>query len=282
VAAPPRTSDASPAVRARGVGFSYPDTPAIVDLDLEVERGAFFGLLGPNGAGKSTLLSLLSGVLPPQRGSLEILGRPTGRWPRAELARRVAVVPQRFEISFPFTVSELVLLGRMPHRPALFGESESDRLIARRAMEATGVLHLAARRVTGLSGGEQKRVLVAKALAQQPELLLLDEPAAHLDIRHQVSLHRLIDEIRQREKLTVIAAMHDLNLAAAFCDRVALLQQGRVTAAGLVPEVMTYRRLRETFGIDIYVGVNEITGHRLFTPMTGDTGNEAQKSSTKL
>ncbi|NMB76868.1 MAG: ABC transporter ATP-binding protein [Myxococcales bacterium] len=273
----------TPAIAARGLGFSYPETSAVVDLDLEVSRGSFFGLLGPNGAGKSTLISLLSGALRPQRGHLDILGRPLEAWPRAALARQVAVVPQRFEISFPFTVSELVLLGRLPHRPALLGDSDEDRAIAERAMLATGVRHLAERRVNELSGGEQKRVLVAKALAQRPTLLLLDEPAAHLDIRHQVALHRLIDEVRRSERLTVVAAMHDLNLAAAFCERVALLQDGRVTASGSIAEVMTYQRLRQTFGIDIYVGVNEITGHRLFTPMTGGASLEtaAQKSITK-
>jgi iron complex transport system ATP-binding protein len=129
------------------------------------------------------------------------------------------------------------------------------------------VEHLAGRRMHELSGGEFKRVVVAKALAQQPRVLLLDEPAAHLDIRHQVSLYELIEDIRRRTGFTVVSAMHDLNLAAAYCDRVALLARKQIARAGSVEEVMTYRHLRDVFGTEIYVGVNELTGHRLFTPM---------------
>jgi iron complex transport system ATP-binding protein len=131
--------------------------------------------------------------------------------------------------------------------------------------------HLASRRMHELSGGEFKRVVVAKALAQQPRILLLDEPAAHLDIRHQVSLYELIEDIRRRTGFTVVSAMHDLNLAAAYCDRVALLSNRQIARSGSVEEVMTYRNLREVFGTEIYVGVNELTGHRLFTPMAKKT-----------
>jgi len=132
------------------------------------------------------------------------------------------------------------------------------------------VLHLRGRRVHELSGGEFKRVVVAKALAQQPRVLLLDEPAAHLDIRHQVGLYELIESIRRQTGVTVVSAMHDLNLAAAYCERVALLRDGRVFRTGTIDEVMTYRNLREVYQVEIYVGVNDLTGHRLFTPMIAE------------
>jgi iron complex transport system ATP-binding protein len=198
---------------------------------------------------------------------VKIMGRDVTAWDRRELARLVAVVPQRFDLAFPFSVQEVVLLGRVPHRGPLALDRAEDLKVAREAMQAVEVLHLASRRMHELSGGEFKRVVVAKALAQQPRVLLLDEPAAHLDIRHQVSLYELVEDIRRRTGVTVVSAMHDLNLAAAYCDRVALLSRGRIARTGSVEEVMTYRHLRDVFGTEIYVGVNELTGHRLFTPM---------------
>jgi iron complex transport system ATP-binding protein len=260
-----------PAIELENLSFTYAREAVLQGVDLRVEAGTFFGLLGPNGAGKSTLLQLVCGTLRPTAGSVRVQSRDVSRWDRLELARTLAVVPQHFDCAFPFTVLEVVLLGRVPHRGPLALDGDLDLRIARESMEATGVLPLAARRINELSGGELKRVVIAKALAQQPKILLLDEPAAHLDIRHQVGLYRLIREAQVRTGLTVISAMHDLNLAAAFCDRVALLKSGRVVCTGPITEVMTYRRLREVFETDIYVGVNELTGHRLFTPMAGPT-----------
>jgi iron complex transport system ATP-binding protein len=250
-----------------GTSFAYGSEPVLSDVHLSVETGRFFGLMGPNGSGKTTLLQLLSGAIRANAGAVKIMGRDVTSWDRRELARLVAVVPQRFDLAFPFTVQEVVLLGRVPHRGPLALDRDDDLRVAREAMEAVEVAHLASRRMHELSGGEFKRVVVAKALAQQPRILLLDEPAAHLDIRHQVSLYQLIEDIRRRTGFTVVSAMHDLNLAAAYCDRVALLSQQRVARIGSVEEVMTYRHLRDVFGTDIYVGVNEFTGHRLFTPM---------------
>jgi iron complex transport system ATP-binding protein len=255
------------ALDLEGVSFAYDSQPVLSSVDLAVESGRFFGLLGPNGSGKTTLLQLLSGAIRADSGAVKVMGRDVVAWDRRELARLVAVVPQRFDLAFPFTVQEVVLLGRVPHRGPLALDRADDLKVAREAMDAVEVSHLASRRMHELSGGEFKRVVVAKALAQQPRILLLDEPAAHLDIRHQVSLYELIEDIRRRTGFTVVSAMHDLNLAAAYCDRVALLSQKRIARAGSVEEVMTYRNLRDVFGTEIYVGVNELTGHRLFTPM---------------
>jgi iron complex transport system ATP-binding protein len=264
--------DSIPAIELASLSFAYGREAVLRGVDLRVEAGTFFGLLGPNGAGKSTLLHLVCGALRPGSGSVRVQSRDVSQWDRLELARTLAVVPQQFDCAFPFTVMEVVLLGRVPHRGPLALDGDEDVRIARESMEATGVLPLATRRINELSGGELKRVTIAKALAQQPRILLLDEPAAHLDIRHQVGLYRLIREVQGRTGLTVISAMHDLNLAAAFCDRVALLKGGRLVCTGPIAEVMTYRRLREVFETDIYVGVNELTGHRLFTPMAGKGG----------
>jgi len=255
------------ALNLTGVSFAYDSEPVLSGVDLAVGSGRFFGLLGPNGSGKTTLLQLLSGAVRADSGAVKVMGREMAAWDRRELARLVAVVPQRFDLAFPFTVQEVVLLGRVPHRGPLALDRAGDLKVAREAMDAVEVGHLASRRMHELSGGEFKRVVVAKALAQEPRILLLDEPAAHLDIRHQVSLYELIEDIRRRTGFTVVSAMHDLNLAAAYCDRVALMAQKRIARSGSVEEVMTYRNLRDVFGTEIYVGVNELTGHRLFTPM---------------
>ena len=261
------TTTQSPALELRQVEFAYARQAVIRGVDLQVVQGGFLGLLGPNGSGKTTLIQLLCGALRPAGGSVQVLGRDLADWDRRRLALQVAVVPQKFELAFPFTVEQVVLLGRVPHRGPLALDRPADIAAAAEAMEATGVSHLRNRRMMELSGGEFKRVVVAKALAQQPKILLLDEPAAHLDIRHQVALYELIGSIRTQTGVTVVSAMHDLNLAAAYCDRVALLKEGRLIRTGRIEEVMTYRALRDTYEIDIYVGVNELTGHRLFSPM---------------
>ncbi len=261
------TTTQSPALELRQVEFAYARQAVIRGVDLQVAQGGFLGLLGPNGSGKTTLIQLLCGALRPAAGSVQVLGRDLADWDRRCLALQVAVVPQKFELAFPFTVEQVVLLGRVPHRGPLALDRPADIAAAAEAMEATGVSHLRNRRMMELSGGEFKRVVVAKALAQQPKILLLDEPAAHLDIRHQVALYELIGRIRAQTGVTVVSAMHDLNLAAAYCDRVALLKEGRLIRTGRIEEVMTYRALRDTYEIDIYVGVNELTGHRLFSPM---------------
>ncbi|RME20508.1 MAG: ABC transporter ATP-binding protein [Deltaproteobacteria bacterium] len=255
------------AMKAEGLHFAYSGKYVLEGIDLEVKRGDFFGLLGPNGAGKTTLVQLVSGVERPVRGRVILFGRDGRRMSRRDRARLVAVVPQRLEGDFGFTVMQLVLLGRVPHRRPWQLDGTEDLQIAAECMKELGVEHLANRQVHQLSGGELKRVLVAKALAQRPKLLVLDEPAAHLDIRHQVELLNLLERVRRQQGLTVFAVLHDLNLAAAFCNRVALLKDGRIFRSGTIEQVMTYRNLSETFDTDIYVGVNEITGHRTFTPM---------------
>lgn len=263
------------ALEFAGVHFAYDREPVLQGVTLKIESGSFFGLLGPNGSGKTTLIQIASGAIRASDGVVSVLGREVSAWKRRELARTVAVVPQWFDVAFPFTVEEVVLLGRVPHRGPLALNTREDFEIARSSMATMNVLHLADRPINELSGGELKRVFVAKALAQRPRILLLDEPAAHLDIRHQVGLYHLIETIRRQTNVTVISTMHDLNLAAAFCDRVALLQAGMIASSGTIEEVMTYRLLRQVFKTDIYVGINEITGHRLFSPMFRGSDSES-------
>jgi iron complex transport system ATP-binding protein len=219
-----------------------------------------FGVLGPNSAGKTTLLRLLTRVVAPARGEVRLDGRPVRRLAHAELARQVAVVPQDAPRPFPFTVEQLVLMGRYPHGPGRFFETEDDRAHARAAMAATGVLELAALPLEQLSGGERQRAMLARALAQQPRLLVLDEPTAHLDLRYQAETAALLQRVNAERGMTVLLVSHDLGLAAEVCDRLLLLGGGRVARVGTPAEVLRRDVLEAVFGCAVVVDVNPTSG----------------------
>lgn len=250
----------SNALKATDLHFSYGPrrhrdaAEAVSGVTLSVERGEFVSLIGPNGSGKTTLLRLLSGALRPQSGRVEIFGRDAARMSRRDIARTVAVVPQDTSVTFAFTVEDIVLMGRFPHLGAYGFEGEHDFAVAREALAATGTLPFAERYIQDLSGGERQRVIVARALAQEADILLLDEPTAFLDIRHQVEITRLVKRLRDEKNLTVVAASHDLNLAAAFSERLVLLKDGKVFADGAPGDVIRKDVLESAYETDVYVG----------------------------
>lgn len=218
---------------------------------LSVGCGELVALLGANGSGKTTLLRLLAGTLHPAEGSVTLFGRAAEGWSRVEVARRVAVLPQSLELPPGFRVAEVVAMGRAPHASRLFGATPEDEAAVERALVDAEALDLAARPVDELSGGERQRVLVALALAQQPELLLLDEPTVHLDLAHQVALLRTLRRLCAARAIGVLAVLHDLNLAARFADRAALLDGGRVVADGPPAEVLRPDLVRRVFGVPV-------------------------------
>ncbi|UCE26470.1 MAG: ABC transporter ATP-binding protein [Candidatus Coatesbacteria bacterium] len=222
-------------------------TPVLSDLSLSMRSGDMAAVLGPNGAGKSTLLRVASGYLEPASGEVYIAGASDGRAGRREIARRVAMVPQYSSIYLPYTVEELARLGRFPWRGLLGRWGGEDERAVSRALEVTGVSELAGRPVTELSGGEFQRAVIAKALAQEPELLLLDEPTAHLDIAYQMQIFEIIAGLNREEGLTVLAVLHDINLAAAFFDRVILIRDGRVYVDGPKDGVLTPENVAAVF-----------------------------------
>jgi cobalamin transport system ATP-binding protein len=254
------------AIELRAVTFGYGREPTVSDLSFEVRGGEFLGIIGPNGSGKSTLLRLMSGVLRPWSGDVVVEGRALGSYRRRELSRFVAVVPQETKIDFPFSVMEVVLFGRTPHLGGFAFEGEADLAAARRAMDRTAIADLAHRPITELSGGERQRVILARALAQEPRHLLLDEPGAFLDIRHEVETYDLLRDL-QRDGITIVTVLHDLNLAALYCDRLLLLSQGRIFRQGTPREVMTYGTLTEVYGTEVYVFLNDITGSLNVLPL---------------
>lgn len=256
-------------VETRRLAFAYDGRAVLQDVSIRVAPGEIVGLLGPNGSGKSTLIRLLSGVLSGHRGSVCIDGVETRRMARRALARCVAVVPQEPVFGFPFTALEVVLLGRHPHLAGLAFESERDVDLARRCLERCAAAELGPRTIHELSAGERQRVVFAKALAQQPRVLLLDEPASFLDIRHQVELYDIVRALAAEDGCSVLTVMHDLNLAAEYCDRIYLLREGRVAAGGATRDVFTYANLKRVFDTEVYVDTNALTGRLLVIPLSG-------------
>jgi iron complex transport system ATP-binding protein len=247
---------AAPAIAAAGVSFAYGARVVLRDVTFAVAPGARVALAGPNGSGKSTLLALLAGTRRPRAGTITVAGRPIGSWERRALACRVAVVPQETEVAFPYTVAEMVLMGRAPHRPPLGLEGPRDVAIAERVMAETGILDLAGRRITALSGGERQRVIVARALAQEPEILLLDEPTTHLDIRHAVEILDLVAAASRSRGVTVVAVLHDLTSAALWFDRLVFLRDGAIVADGPPRTTITAETIARVYDAEVRVDVD--------------------------
>ena len=274
-------------VAVNDVDFAYPGVPvgrrlALANLRLTVESGEILGVIGPNSAGKTTIIRLLTKVVSPSRGEIVFDGISLAGWSRWELARHVAVVPQDMPAALPFTVEQLVLMGRYPHAPRRFFETPADLAAARAAMVETGVGELARTPVQALSGGERQRVMLARALAQEPRVLILDEPTAHLDLRYQAECIGLLRRINRDRGTTVILVSHDLNLAAEVCDRLLLLAAGRVVRVGPPSDVLDAGRLSAVYGCDVTVSDNALTGRPLVQvrwpePVArgGETGNRA-------
>lgn len=240
-------------LRAEEIVFAYNHKPVLDGVNIELCPGEMLGLVGPNGAGKSTLINLLSRVLTPQRGRIWFDGHTLDQLSAEQVAQHIAVVPQVFEIPNGFTAFEIVMMGRTPHLGWLKSESARDVQVVRAAMESTGTWHLANRLVNDLSGGERQRVIFARALAQEPQVLLLDEPTAHLDVAHQIQVMELANGLKRERRLAILGVFHDLNLAAQYCDRIVLLKDGRVFATGTPSQVITTEILRAVYGIEMCV-----------------------------
>jgi len=278
VASPEPTAIHPLSLAVDGVSFAYRGTQVLGNVSLRIEPGEVLGLIGPNGSGKSTLLRVLSGILLPTRGKVRLGDADLRDLSRRAVAQRIAVVPQETLFSFPFTVLETVLMGRHPHLEGLGFESERDVALARAALTRCGAEDLEQRSILELSAGERQRVVFARALAQEPRVLLLDEAASFLDVRHQVALYELVRELAA-QGVSVLAVLHDLNLAAEYCDRIALLDRGHVAALGPTAEVFTYQNLTRLFATEVYVDLNHLTGSLLVTPLSGRARRALEQAS---
>jgi iron complex transport system ATP-binding protein len=263
---------------ATRITAGYGAEPVLHEVSVTLGQGELVGLIGPNGCGKSTLLRCLSRTLRISSGTLQLDGRDIMAWPPREAARRLAFVPQQEAALFEFTVRDLVLMGRYPHLERWKGETERDYKIVMQALADADILHLADRPVTQLSGGEHRRVLLARALAQQTPLLLLDEPTAHLDVTHQVELLTLVRQQTRSQGQGALAALHDLNQAAEFCDRLILMRSGHIIAQGAPEAVLTAANLRTAYNAEGQIGSNPVTGRPMLLTVhalrqtTGEAG----------
>jgi iron complex transport system ATP-binding protein len=239
-------------IQTERLTFAYKDKPVLDGVSLAVGKGEMVGILGPNGSGKTTLLKIFSAVLK-GRGEVKVKGRSIETYGKRELSRLFAMVPQDNQILFPYTVAEIVLMGRASYHSPLALEGERDIEVARASMELTDCLSYADRYLHELSGGEKQRVIIARALAQEPEILLLDEPSAFLDLKHQVQVFELMRRLNRERGLTIVAALHDLNLAALFFPRLVMLRDGRIYRDGSPQEVLTENTIEEVYGIRVHI-----------------------------
>jgi iron complex transport system ATP-binding protein len=250
----------NPAISIDRVSFSYNSRPILQDINLQIHKQSVLGLIGPNGSGKTTLLRLVSRILQPQEGQILIDGLPLQHLRAAEIARKMAVISSEQSFEFPFSVTDIVAMGRFPHLGRLQKLSEKDREITEYSMKMTAIDHLKDRPISKLSSGERQRVLIARAVAQQPAILLLDEPNSHLDINHQLAVFHLLHQLNRERQLTIVVVLHDLTAAAAFCHSIVLLHERRVAKVGRPEEVITAELIRQTYGADVDVHPSPLGG----------------------
>jgi iron complex transport system ATP-binding protein len=256
------TAVPEPLIEACGLGAGYRGRAVLKDIGVALRPGERVALVGPNGAGKSTLVRALAGTLLPSAGSVLLEGRPLGAWTRREIARRIAVVPQESDVAFAFTAREVVAMGRAPHQSGLLRESAEDRRQVDAALQRCDLGALEARRLDELSGGERRLVALARALAQRSRILLLDEPAAHLDLRHAARVHAIAREEAHERRVAVLSVMHDLNAAARWAERIVVVCEGRVRADGSPATALDAALLSEVFGVSLRAHTDPTNGSR--------------------
>ena len=241
-------------------GGYHPQKPIVLDITLSINRGDFIGIIGPNGCGKTTLLRLMSRVLNPSGGQMMLDGQDLTKMPLKEFCKKVAFVPQDTAVNFSFTVFDIVLLGRTPHIKRLHFETKKDIAIVDTALQQTQIIHLRQQGINEISSGEKQRVFVAKALAQEPTLLFLDEPTSHLDIGHQTQILELLKQLNNEKKITVVMILHDLNLASEYCNRIVLMDKGRIFKEGTPEEILTYENIESVYKTVVLVKKNPLNG----------------------
>ncbi|WP_107925532.1 ABC transporter ATP-binding protein [Lysinibacillus parviboronicapiens] len=260
-------------LEAKQVSFSMHDQRILHEVSIRIKEKQFVGLIGPNGSGKSTLLKNMYRLLKPESGTVLLDEKDILKQSSKSIAKNLAVVSQETPVLFDFQVRDLVSMGRTPHKKLFELDHEDDFKIVREALFQTGIDHLETRSFSSLSGGEKKRVMVARALAQQAQVIILDEPTNHLDIQHQLQLMDLIQTLH----LTVVAALHDLNIAAMYCDYIYVLQQGRIVCHGTPEEVLTPALLREVFGVYADIQIHHLTGKPYLTYVSEQFTKKALK-----
>ena len=252
-------------IDVKNISFSYDGIQnAIDDINFSVEQGEIISIIGPNGSGKSTILKCISGYIRPHQGEVIVQNRNINDYSAKEIAKEMSLIQQHFALDYDFTVMQVVLMGRNPHIKRLQSESEADFDIANDALKKAGIYHLKSRSITSLSGGEWQRMILARALCQQSDIMLLDEPITGLDIKHQVNLMSVITKLSKGNKISAVFVLHDLNLANHYSDRIILLKQGRVYKSGVPNEIMTKENLESVY--ETPIDIIEYNNKKIITP----------------
>jgi iron complex transport system ATP-binding protein len=265
-----------------GVECRYGSVKVLEDVRLSVKGGDFVGILGPNGSGKTTLLKSISRTLKPYKGTILLNEADIYSLKNVDVAKQLAVVPQDTSIGFNFSALDIVLMGRNPHMKRFQMESEKDMAVARKVMNLTNIWYLAERPINELSGGEKQRVIIARALAQEPKILLLDEPLTHLDIMNQLEIMDLVKDLCVKEKLIVLAVFHDFNLAARYCKSAIMLKDSKIFAAGSLTEVLTSENIKSVFNVDAIVQKHLVTNSVFVIPLSPQKASPCKKCSIHL
>lgn len=268
-------------LRATNIGFDYDGIPILDDVSLTVPEGTLCGIVGPNGAGKSTLVRCLHGALRPRNGSIRLGERELASMSRREVAQVIGVVPQHCHPAFPVPVRHFVEAGRFARRTTMFGPAASDRTVVRECMAQMGVLELENRSIDALSGGEFRRVLIAQALAQEPRVLLFDEPIQQLDLLHQLEVMDFARAFSRRGGTAAIVVLHDLGLAARYCDTISLLHRGRIVQSGTPDAVLTPETLRQVWGVEASIERSAATGALQVIPVAAAKSDAATRDGAR-
>lgn len=248
----------SAAIEIKNLNYYYDDYHILKNIDFTVQKGDFFIIIGPNGSGKTTLIKIIAGIFKQQKGEIIVFDKKLKKYSRKKLAQKIALVPQMVTADFPFTAMELVLMGRSPYLGLLGLDKQEDHEIAKQALAFTGVEELIDRRIEHLSGGERQRIFIAKAICQETEIILLDEPTAALDIAHQIRIMDLMEQLQHEKNVTIIMISHDLNLAAMYGNRLLLLNNGKIAGLGSPADVITFKNLEEAYGCKLLIDKNPV------------------------
>jgi len=255
------------ALEIRNLDFNYEKELILNDLSLTIEEGKFISIIWPNGSGKSTLLKTLANLYKPKAGTITLNNKNINSFNKKHLERIMALVPQDTVIDYDFTVEEIVMMGRYPYKGRFERESDKDRSITKEVLELTNTYYLRKRPITEISGGERQRVIIARALAQEPSIILLDEPTSNLDINHQIEILNLLKDLNRNKKTTVVLVIHDINLAARYSDEIILLHEGRVLGQGSPEKIITKSKIEKVYKMEVAIEKNKFTKAIYVTPL---------------
>jgi iron complex transport system ATP-binding protein len=252
----------------KNISFAYDEKDVIKDISLDIEISEFVGIIGPNGSGKTTLLRLLNKILKEKKGKIYYKGQSLNKVEQTQISKEVGFVPQETFINFPFTVSEIVMMGRYPYIGMLGFEGKKDIEIVKQCLEITDLKDMGERLYVDLSGGEKKRVIIARALAQEPESLLLDEPTSALDIRYEIEVYNLLRRLNQNKKITIIIVTHNINFASLYCSRLVLMRDGSIFGIGNAVDIIKPEIIKDVYGIDVKINYDNETRAPYLLPKT--------------